>query len=176
MLKYLLSSLCIVIIFCGCWVIGGTHGFIKSYEFAVNTDTMRHKIEMFIENSDNIQYLNRADLITEIDRETGKVIDTLSNKDDYNDRNQYSRIIIFHNVDTFEFVFQYSAITDTLYTSKYCDIAIIQAFKNRNQKNAGGYNRSFGMFQQRAKQSYIKVFETEFIDKLSYKYIRTEEP
>lgn len=172
MLKYLLVLSYIVILFCGC---AGTHGYIKAYEFDISTDTMRVQIEKFIEDSDNIQYLDRIILITEVDS-TGNIIDTLANNDYYNDGKQYSRIIIFHDVDTFEFVFQYSRGDDTVYISRYCDLAIIQAFKNRNQKNPGGYNRYFKSSEQKIKQSYIKIFETEFIDRLPYKYIRTEEP
>lgn len=172
MLRYLVALSYIVIFFCGC---AGTHGYIKAYEFDINTDTMRVEIEKFIENSDNIQYLERKQLITEVDS-AGNVIDTLANDDYYNDGKQYSRITILHNVDTFEFVFHYRSASDTLYQSNFCTIGIIQAFKNRNQNHPGGYNRYFKKSEQKAKQSYIKVFETEFIDKLPYKYIRTEEP
>lgn len=163
----------IVALFNSCNFGAGTHGYIKAYEFDISTDAMRVEIEKIIEKSDSIQYLNRIDFITEVDS-TGKVIDTLSNEDYYNDGKQYSRIIIFHNLDTFEYVFHFRSLSDTSYIQKYCTISIIQAFKENSE--VGGYNRSFGMFQQKVKQSYIKVFETEFIDKLPYKYIRTEEP
>lgn len=157
----------------GCNFGAGTHGFIKAYEFDISTDSMRTTIEKFIDSSEQIKYLDRKKLIIKTDS-TGKVIDTLSNKDYYNDGKQYSRIIIFHNVDTFEFVLHYRSLSDISYISNFCTISIIQAFKEGDE--VGGYSRNFGMFQQKVKQSYIKIFETEFIDKLPYKYIRTEEP
>lgn len=175
-MKTFVSNICFFIIlsvFNGCNFGAGTHGYIKAYEFEKSTDTIRMEVEKLIEGSDNIQYLERRKLITEVDS-IGRIIDTLSNKDYYNDRKQYYRIYIFHNLDTFEYVFHYRSLSDISYIQKYCTISIIQAFKERSE--VGGYNRSFGMLQQKIKQSYIKIFETEFIDRLPYKYIRTEEP
>lgn len=140
-LLYLFSDACIS---------GGTHGSIKSYQYAISKSDLEQHIWSVIGQSKKIC------------RDTLKEYDGSVNY--YNDGTKYFTIHVFEKNVDYKFVVRYYGDSAYWDTSRQSEIFI--AFATENGKGGSAGHNDFTGENRKIKQRIIDVFEREFIDTL----------
>lgn len=149
--KNILCKLSVFLIFLSSCISGGTHGSIKTYEYPISKNILQVAAEKIIEKMPNIK------------RDNSKSWNDSTKADYYDDGVNYVSITITKGDFTNKYTFKYAGDKEYWDTSKISNIFIAYAY---DRNGNGGSEGNGGIKNDKLKDDLIKIFETEFIQKL----------
>lgn len=140
---------------------GGTHGYIKAYNFPVKKEKLQEAVEEIISKGGSIYRDTPKYHIVEIN---DKMTDTFFDNY-YNDTNNYVTIFINHANANFNYIFRYYGDETYWDTSKSSTISISYAYDEKRNGGSAG-NGSVNWYHFSKKKLLVEPFELEFINKI----------
>lgn len=144
MSRGLLILLFLLCIFWGC-IGGGTHGYIKAYDYTTSKYELEKAVQQVISES--------------------TVVYQDSIKDYYNDDTSYIRISIIEYDLTYTYIFRFYGGKDYWKASKTSEIFIAYAHDEKFHGGSSG-NGGIKWYDFKLKKRLIEPFEREFIEKI----------
>lgn len=144
-------------------VLGGTHGSIKSYKYNnVNKVALESTVNKIIWNTSNITVADTVQKNYMIYEKDGKD-DTVYTK--HPNADAYVNISIAKNGLVYRYEFQYVGTIEEWQNNTFSELSIAYAYDEKDNGGSEG-NGSFPWYKRSLKKRLIKVFESEFIEKV----------
>ena len=142
----------------GCYIGAGTHGSLKTYQYAITKNKLENAVMTVLKNNPRISIDTLQNYM--IDNTNGKS-DTIRNNY-YNDTTTYLTIKIKTGKEQNDYIFRYSGNIESWKTNFTSSISICYAY---DKFGKGGSEGNDGVGGKLLKQ-LVNVFELELIEKI----------